>query len=48
MTENFEFKLLATDGKARRGEVSMPRGTIRFAAHWAPGIPVRMGEAMGA
>ncbi|WP_439628369.1 tRNA guanosine(34) transglycosylase Tgt [Shinella sp.] len=32
MTENFEFKLLATDGKARRGEVSMPRGTIRTPA----------------
>jgi queuine tRNA-ribosyltransferase len=28
MTETFQFKLLATDGKARRGEVSMPRGTI--------------------
>ncbi|MDX3977916.1 tRNA guanosine(34) transglycosylase Tgt [Shinella sp.] len=32
MTETFEFKLLATDGKARRGEVSMPRGTIRTPA----------------
>ncbi|MGJ7041982.1 queuine tRNA-ribosyltransferase [Shinella sp. BE166] len=32
MTENFEFRLLATDGKARRGEVSMPRGTIRTPA----------------
>jgi queuine tRNA-ribosyltransferase len=32
MTENFQFKLLATDGKARRGEVSMPRGTIRTPA----------------
>ncbi|MBB3980020.1 queuine tRNA-ribosyltransferase [Rhizobium azooxidifex] len=32
MTERFEFKLLATDGKARRGEVSMPRGTIRTPA----------------
>lgn len=32
MTENFEFKLLAKDGKARRGEVSMPRGTIRTPA----------------
>ena len=32
MTENFHFKLLATDGKARRGEVSMPRGTIRTPA----------------
>ena len=29
MTETFEFKLLATDGHARRGEVTMPRGTIR-------------------
>ena len=32
MTETFAFKLLATDGKARRGEVSMPRGTIRTPA----------------
>ncbi|MCT7665479.1 tRNA guanosine(34) transglycosylase Tgt [Shinella kummerowiae] len=32
MTETFQFKLTATDGKARRGEVSMPRGTIRTPA----------------
>jgi queuine tRNA-ribosyltransferase len=32
MTETFQFNLLATDGKARRGEVSMPRGTIRTPA----------------
>ncbi|OAP42513.1 queuine tRNA-ribosyltransferase [Sinorhizobium glycinis] len=32
MTETFQFKLLATDGKARRGEVSTPRGTIRTPA----------------
>ncbi|WOS64440.1 tRNA guanosine(34) transglycosylase Tgt [Sinorhizobium fredii] len=32
MTETFQFRLLATDGKARRGEVSMPRGTIRTPA----------------
>jgi queuine tRNA-ribosyltransferase len=32
MTETFQFKLLATDGKARRGEVSMPRGAIRTPA----------------
>jgi len=32
MTETFEFKLLATDGHARRGEVTMPRGTIRTPA----------------
>jgi queuine tRNA-ribosyltransferase len=32
MTETFQFKLIATDGKARRGEVSMPRGTIRTPA----------------
>ena len=32
MTETFQFKLLATDGKARRGEVSMPRGVIRTPA----------------
>jgi phosphatidylserine decarboxylase len=25
----------------------MPAGSIRFAADWAPGRPVRMGEAMG-
>ncbi len=30
--EKFGFKLLAQDGKARRGEVSMPRGTIRTPA----------------
>ncbi len=32
MTDTFQFKLLATDGKARRGDVSMPRGTIRTPA----------------
>ena len=32
MTETFQFKLLASDGAARRGEVSMPRGTIRTPA----------------
>jgi len=32
VTEQFTFKLLATDGKARRGEISMPRGTIRTPA----------------
>ena len=32
MHETFEFKLLKTDGKARRGEVSMPRGVIRTPA----------------
>jgi queuine tRNA-ribosyltransferase len=32
MTETFQFKLLATDGGARRGEISMPRGTIRTPA----------------
>ncbi|WP_288191576.1 tRNA guanosine(34) transglycosylase Tgt [uncultured Phyllobacterium sp.] len=32
MTENFEFKLIATDGKARRGEITMPRGTVRTPA----------------
>ena len=32
MTETFQFKLTATDGKARHGEVSMPRGTIRTPA----------------
>jgi queuine tRNA-ribosyltransferase len=32
MTETFQFNLLATDGKARRGTVSMPRGEIRTPA----------------
>ena len=32
MTDNFTFRVLATDGKARRGEVAMPRGTIRTPA----------------
>nr|MDQ2704967.1 tRNA guanosine(34) transglycosylase Tgt [Pseudomonadota bacterium] len=32
MTDVFSFKLLATDGNARRGEVSMPRGTVRTPA----------------
>lgn len=31
-SENFEFKVLATDGKARRGEITMPRGTVRTPA----------------
>lgn len=32
MTETFQFKLLATDGKARRGDITMPRGTVRTPA----------------
>ncbi|MCO5147951.1 MAG: tRNA guanosine(34) transglycosylase Tgt [Aquamicrobium sp.] len=32
MSETFSFRILATDGEARRGEVSMPRGTIRTPA----------------
>jgi queuine tRNA-ribosyltransferase len=32
MHEKFEFTLLQTDGKARRGEVAMPRGVIRTPA----------------
>jgi len=32
MTQTFQFNLLATDGKARRGTVSMPRGEIRTPA----------------
>lgn len=32
MTDQFTFKLLATDGQARRGEISMPRGTVRTPA----------------
>ncbi|MEE9314080.1 MAG: tRNA guanosine(34) transglycosylase Tgt [Rhizobiaceae bacterium] len=31
-TSDFQFKILATDGNARRGAVSMPRGTIRTPA----------------
>ncbi|MFC4625042.1 tRNA guanosine(34) transglycosylase Tgt [Daeguia caeni] len=31
-TENFEFKVLARDGAARRGEISMPRGVVRTPA----------------
>jgi queuine tRNA-ribosyltransferase len=32
MTSEFSFRLLATDGKARRGEISMPRGIVRTPA----------------
>lgn len=32
MTERFTFRLIAKDGKARRGEITMPRGTIRTPA----------------
>lgn len=32
MTENFEFRVLASDGAARRGAITMPRGTIRTPA----------------
>lgn len=32
MTQEFEFNVTATDGKARRGEITMPRGTIRTPA----------------
>jgi queuine tRNA-ribosyltransferase len=32
MSDEFKFTLLKTDGKARRGEVTMPRGTIRTPA----------------
>lgn len=32
MTNNFEFSLLARDGKARRGSITMPRGEIRTPA----------------
>lgn len=32
MSESFQFRLLATDGKARRGEITMPRGTVRTPA----------------
>jgi queuine tRNA-ribosyltransferase len=30
--ERFGFRLTATDGKARRGEITMPRGTVRTPA----------------
>jgi len=29
---SFSFRLVATDGKARRGEIAMPRGTVRTPA----------------
>lgn len=32
MSESFAFKVLAMDGLARRGEITMPRGTIRTPA----------------
>ena len=32
MTPTFQFKLLATDGRARRGEITLPRGTVRTPA----------------
>jgi queuine tRNA-ribosyltransferase len=32
MNRDFTFRLIATDGKARRGEISMPRGSIRTPA----------------
>jgi queuine tRNA-ribosyltransferase len=32
VTASFTFTLLATDGKARRGEISMPRGAVRTPA----------------
>jgi len=32
MSETFSFSLLASDGKARRGEITMPRGTVRTPA----------------
>ncbi|TAN09938.1 MAG: tRNA guanosine(34) transglycosylase Tgt [Rhizobiaceae bacterium] len=32
MTAVFSFRLIATDGKARRGEITMPRGTVRTPA----------------
>lgn len=32
MTDAFSFRLISTDGGARRGEITMPRGTIRTPA----------------
>jgi len=31
-SKDFQFKVLATDGAARRGEITMPRGTVRTPA----------------
>ncbi|MFU0505598.1 tRNA guanosine(34) transglycosylase Tgt [Pseudaminobacter sp. NGMCC 1.201702] len=32
MSTSFSFRLIATDGEARRGEITMPRGTVRTPA----------------
>ena len=32
MTDEFQFRLIAADGNARRGEISMPRGVVRTPA----------------
>ncbi len=32
MVDSFAFRLIATDGTARRGEISMPRGVVRTPA----------------
>ncbi|MCT8998475.1 tRNA guanosine(34) transglycosylase Tgt [Chelativorans intermedius] len=32
MSETFTFRILATDGQARRGEIAMPRGLVRTPA----------------
>jgi queuine tRNA-ribosyltransferase len=32
MSQHFQFQLTATDGNARRGEITMPRGTVRTPA----------------
>src|SRR5258705_12911565 len=32
MNRDFSFRLIAADGMARRGEITMPRGTIRTPA----------------
>jgi len=32
MADSFEFRLIASDGKARRGEIAMPRGVVRTPA----------------
>ena len=36
-TPDFQFKVLAKDGQARRGAISMPRGTIRTPAYMPVG-----------
>ncbi|MBS1167829.1 MAG: tgt [Proteobacteria bacterium] len=41
MTQPFSFRLLATDGRARRGEIVTPHGIVRTPAF----MPVGTGPA---